>query len=731
MTNLGLTGFLAKTAIKYKFAVLFIWIVLFIGGGYFAAGINEYTENDQGFVTEPESEKALALYNKEFSSDSPVSLSENIIIKSLNNQTVNDAEFKSTVSNVTSEIRALESSVAFATNFYETNLPNLISKDQSITLIPVELKGTFENSALTAKPYVELIHELDSKHNNFDILTSGFASIDLNFVEVAEDDLASEIQVMPIALIVLLFVFGALVASVIPILLGLIAIVITIGLCALISRVYPLNIFVTNIVLTIGLAVGIDYALFIMDRFREERSKGLEKIDAITKAGSTSSRAVLFSGFTVVLSLLGMFLVPTDIFRSLGLGAIIVVVVSILSSLTLLPAILAILGDGINRLKVPFIQTHNKEESKFWSSIALNVMKYKIIGVIIPAVVLVLISSQYFNITIGASGVETLPEDNQARKAYEILEENFLSGGIATPIIVVAQSSSNEKADMLLGFERLNNEINASNAFGPILGFEASKSGLAYSLQVAPKGSATSGIATDSVDLLRNTLIPQSFGLNENKVLVGGQSAGYKDFYLLVDRFTPIVFIFVLSTSFLLLLVVFRSIFVPIKAVIMNMLGVGTAYGLMYLVFEKGYAINFFGFQQVESIEAWVPLFLFTIVFGLSMDYEVFLLSRIREHFDATGNNAESVAHGIKRTGRLITGAAGIMIVVFSGFAMGELTMFQQMGFGIGVAVLIDATIIRMVFVPASMALADKWNWYFPSWLNWIPDVRVEPPENI
>ena len=731
MKNLGFTGAIAKVSIKYKFAVLFIWIALFFAGGYFAAGINDHTENDQGFVTEPESEQALVLYNKEFSSSSPVSLSENIIIRSLDNKTINDIQFKNVVDDVTDHVRKLDESVAFTTNFYENSSPNLVSQDQMITLLPVDLKGTFENSALTARPYVELINELDAKYKNFDILTSGFASIDLNFVEVAEDDLASEIKVMPIALLVLLFVFGALIASVIPILLGLIAIVITIGICALISRVYPLNIFVTNIVLTIGLAVGIDYALFIMDRFREERSKGLEKIDAITKAGSTSSRAVLFSGFTVMLSLLGMFIVPTDIFRSLGLGAIIVVVISILSSLTLLPAILAILGDGINRLKVPFIQTNTKEESKFWSSIALNVMKFKIVGVVVPAIVLILISSQYFNITIGASGVETLPEDNRARKAYEILESTFLSGGIATPIIIVAEGSNDNQSDMLNGFEQLNSEINASNAFGPILGFETNKSGSAYALQVAPKSSATSGAATDSIDLLRNSLIPNAFGINENKVLVGGQSAGYKDFYLLVDQYTPIVFIFVLSTSFLLLLVVFRSIFVPIKAVIMNMLGVGTAYGLMYLVFEKGYAASFFGFQQVESIEAWVPLFLFTIVFGLSMDYEVFLLSRIREHFDSTGNNAEAVAHGIKRTGKLITGAAGIMIVVFSGFAMGELTMFQQMGFGIGIAVFIDATIIRMVFVPASMALADKWNWYFPSWLNWIPDVRVEPPENI
>ena len=728
--TLGLTGNLAKIAARYKFVVLFVWIVLFLVGGFFATSINEHTENDQGFVTEPESEKALSLYYREFSSGQDVTLSENIIIKSVNNQTIDDLEFQDIVNEVTNKVRGLNSSVAFATNYYETNIPTLVSSDQKITLIPVELKGTFENSGLTAKPYVELVDELDAEYKNFEILTSGFASIDLNFVEIAESDLASEIQVMPIALIVLLFVFGALVASVIPILLGLMSIVITIGACSLISRVYPLNIFVTNIVLTIGLAVGIDYALFIMDRFREERSKGVEKINAITKAGSTSSRAVLFSGFTVILSLLGMFIVPTDIFRSLGLGAIIVVIVSLLASLTLLPAILAILGDGINKLKIPFIRTASQEDSKFWSSIAFNVMKYKIIGVVLPTVVLVLFSMQYFNITIGASGVETLPEESRARKAYEILEGTFLSGGIATPIIIVGEGSSEDALDMLNGFNNLNNSIAASNAFGPILDFETSESGSAYALQVAPKNSATSGAATDSVDLLRNSLIPQSFGTLENKVLVGGQSAGYKDFYLLVDQYTPIVFIFVLTTSFLLLLVVFRSIFVPIKAVIMNMLGVGTAYGLMYLVFEKGYAASFFGFQQVESIEAWVPLFLFTIVFGLSMDYEVFLLSRIREHFDNNGDNAEAVAHGIRKTGRLITGAAAIMIVVFSGFAMGDLTMFQQMGFGTGVAVLIDATIIRMIFVPASMALADKWNWYFPSWLKWLPDVRVEPPEN-
>ena len=730
MHNLGFTGSLANFSIRHKFFVVLFWIALFFVGGFFASGIGEYTENDQGFVTEPESEQALSLYSKYFGQGESIALTESIIVSSTNNQTIHNESFKNLVLTITDEVRYLESSVKSVTNFYETNLRSLVSIDDKVTLIPVDLKGTYQTSSLTAKPFVELIDKLDEENKDFQILTSGFASINLNFEEVAEKDLTSEITVMPFALIVLLLVFGAFVASVIPMILGLIAIVVTIGICAIISRFYPLNIFVTNIVLTIGLAVGIDYALFIMDRFREERTKGFEKVDAILNASKTSSRAVLFSGFTVMVSLIGMFIVPTDIFRSLGLGSIIVVIMAIFTSLTLLPAILAILGDNINRLQIPLLSQKYKEESKFWSAIAVNVMKFKIIGITIPAIILVFLSVQYFNITIGASGVETLPEDNRARIAFELLDETFLSGGITTPILIVAENKNNEQEALLAGFLRLNEEIINSKAFGPILAYETTDSKDAFVLTVAPLGSATSGSATNSVKFLRDKLIPNSFNVNSSNILVGGQSAGYQDFYELVNKYTPIVFVFVLSTSFLILLVVFRSIFVPIKAVIMNMLGVGSAYGLMYLVFERGYGADFFGFQQVESIEAWVPLFLFTIVFGLSMDYEVFLLSRIRERFDATGDNQDAVAHGIKRTGKLITGAAAIMIVVFSGFAMGDLSAFQQMGFGTGIAVFIDATIIRMIFVPASMALADKWNWYFPSWLNWIPDVRVEPSEN-
>ncbi len=440
---------------------------------------------------------------------------------------------------------------------------------------------------------------------------------------------------------------------------------------------------------------------------------------------------MFFSGVTVVIALVGMLIVPTNIYASLGTGAILVVFASMAASLTLLPAILSLLGNSINWLRIPFLSKSagSQDLSKgggFWDMITKIVMRQPVLFLVITAGLLIAISSQLFDMETGFNGVETFPDHLQSKQAFEILESEF-AFGLITPTEIVVDGDLNSPL-VAVGIQKLVDALESDPSFigTPTV---TENEGKDLALISVPIADASSRDATLVVDKLRSDIIPTAFAGAPVEVLVTGATAFNMDFFKITDQYLPIVFVFVLAMSFVLLTVVFRSIVVATKAIIMNLLSVGAAYGLIVLVFQKGYGADFFGFTQTPIIDDWIPLFLFSVLFGLSMDYQVFLLSRIRERFDQTRDNTESVAYGLRSTGRLITGAALIMVAVFGGFAAGDLVALQQMGFGLGVAVLIDATIIRSILVPSVMKLLGNANWYMPSILNWLPDFRVEPPE--
>jgi len=351
------------------------------------------------------------------------------------------------------------------------------------------------------------------------------------------------------------------------------------------------------------------------------------------------------------------------------------------------------------------------------------VMARPVISLVLGAGLLLAASLSFLNIDTGFAGVSTLPEDTGSRRAFETLSSEF-SGGLNSPVEIVVDGDVNSP-EVQQGIEDIQASLASDELFGPsqVRPDESSDTVL---ISAPVNADPQSEVATSSIDRIRDDYVPQAFDGTNAEVLVGGDTAFNKDFFDLTATYTPIVFAFVLGLSFLLLMVVFRSIVVPLKAIVMNLLSVGAAYGLIVLVFQQGIGAGLFGFQQVEAIEAWLPLFLFSVLFGLSMDYHVFLLSRIREHFVATLDNTESVAYGLRTTGGLITGAAAIMVAVFAGFAAGELAMMQQMGFGLAVAVFIDATLVRSVLVPASMKLLGDRNWYLPRWLQWLPNISVE-----
>jgi RND superfamily putative drug exporter len=474
-----------------------------------------------------------------------------------------------------------------------------------------------------------------------------------------------------------------------------------------------------------GLALGIDYALFVVSRYREERTNGREQLDAIAAAGATASRAVLFSGMTFVLAMFGLVLVPNTIFRSLAAGAIAVGLVSVLAALTLLPAVLGLLGDRIDAGRIPVFgrgAARAGTESRFWGRVVRAVMRRPVVSLVLGAAFLVALALPALGLKTGSQGRSTLPDRFESKQGYALLTQEF--PGQTTDPVEIAITGGASPAAVRSGIRRLGAELARRPVFGaPTL--RTSRTGDVLRMTVPIGGDPVGERAIDAVRGLRDEAIPRAFAGAGADVLVTGDSAQELDYHDTVDAWLPRVFAFVLGLSFILLTIAFRSIVVPLKAIVLNLLSVGAAYGLLVLVFQDGIGNELLGLERAETVAAWVPLFLFAILFGLSMDYQVFLLSRVRERYQQTRDSDEAVAYGVASTARLITGAALIIIAVFWGFAMGDLIMFQQMGFGIAVALLLDATIVRAVLVPAAMKLLGDWNWYLPAWLSWLPDAQV------
>jgi RND superfamily putative drug exporter len=479
--------------------------------------------------------------------------------------------------------------------------------------------------------------------------------------------------------------------------------------------------------------MGIDYSLFVVSRYREERAAGRDKVDAIVRSGSTATRSVVFSALAVILALGGLFLVPSTLFQSMALGAIVAVFTALLAALTLLPALLGAMGDRVNALRVPFLHRTGAtgRSSGFWDRVSSGVMRRPVISLIVAGGMLLLMASLYFSIDLGSAGVETLPASMASRQGFEALQDGFPGASIQPVEVTIAGDPASPAVTQ--GIERLRATLAGDPAFVGPGTTRTSPDGRLTVLSLVVLGEPNGGAAQAAVRILRSEYLPAAFTstglIAGTDVLTTGQTSFVIDYLDTINRATGWVFLFILGLSFALLLVVFRSVVVPLKAILMNLLSVGAAYGLMVAVFQKGWGADLLGLQRVDFVEAWVPLFLFAVLFGTSMDYHVFLLSRIRERFDQTGDNRESVAFGLRRTGGIITGAALIMVAVFGGFAAGDLVMFQQLGFGLAVAVFLDATIVRCVLVPAAMRLLGNANWWFPRCLNWLPDLRVEAGE--
>jgi RND superfamily putative drug exporter len=723
------TQTLASASARHPWRTIGAWVAVSILAMVAVAfGLGNLT-TEGAPTNNPESERAIDARFRAFPPNPDEVVTDIVVVRS-ETYTVDDPQFEAFVGGLAA--RAESEGLSRARTYLDDPAGALVSRDRHATIVPVALFGDDEVASVVGA--VEAADEDEA----FAVSITGEQSLDYDFNALSQEDLEKgELQFgLPAALIILLLVFGAVVAGLVPLLMAIVSIVVALGLTALLAQSFEISIFVVNMLTGMGLALGIDYSLFIVSRFREERGRGHDEQGAIGAAGATASRAVLFSGTAFVVAMFGMLLVPNSIMRSLAAGAILVGIVSVVAALTLLPAVLGLLGDRIDSLRIPVVGRRSGDpanpEGRFWGAVVRRVLRRPGLSLGLSVALLVALALPVLGLKIGTSGVTTLPDRFVSKQGFVALERDF--PGTTTDPVDVVVSGGASSPDVSAAVERLRSTLAMDDRFerGEI---QRSTDGEVALLSFPVKGDPSGDDAVTAVRELRADIIPEIFAGTNAEVLVGGTSSEQIDYFDSVVDPTPVVLAFVLGLTFVLLTIVFRSIVIAGTAVALNLLSVGAAYGLLVLVFQHGVGADLLGFQQADTIEAWVPLFLFSVLFGLSMDYQVFLLSRIKERYEQTRDTTDAVSFGVSSTARIITGAALIIVAVFSGFARGDLIMFQQMGFGVAVALLIDATVIRSVLLPSAMKLLGETNWYLPRWLEWIPRLDAEgssaPPRSL
>jgi putative drug exporter of the RND superfamily len=715
---------LAEIATARPRRVLAVWAGLVLIGLALTASLLGgalTTESEQ--AGKPESKRAQELIDERLPGREAV---DEVVILRAERLQASDPAFRAELQRLVAELRAT-GGVQRTTSPLDDDGQGLVSRDGRATMVALVLRDDERDHI---DDVVAAVERADARPG-FTVDITGQFTVGRDFEQVAAEDLATgELKFgLPAAMLVLLLVFGTLVGAAIPLVMAVISIVVGLGLVAVIGQFFELDLFITNMLVAMGLALGIDYSLFIVSRLREERAHGRGHREAILNVASTATRAVVFSGCAFALALLGMFLVPDPVLRSLALGAIVVGVVSVVVALTFHPALLMVLGDRVDRLRVPWlgrrVAASAGSEGRFWGGTVRRVVRRPALSLGLAVGFLLLATAPLLGLKLGASGPASLPDDTTGKRGFVALERDFPGGAIA-PVEIVVDARGAGPLDTELS--RLQARLEADPSFAPRTGSLEGDGDLVVA-SVPLNAEPSSEEATRAIDRLRDRHVPAAFGERADRVLVGGGPAMARDYFTLIATWLPIVISFVLALSFVLLTLAFRSILIPLTAIAVNLLSVGAAYGLLVLVFQEGVGADLFGFGQVERIEAWVPVFLFSVLFGLSMDYQVFLLSRIRERYMGSRDTTDAVVFGVGSTARLITGAALIIIAVFAGFAAGSLVSFQQMGFGVAMALLIDATIVRSVVIPAAMTLLGRRNWELPPQLRWLPRMEIEDPQ--
>jgi len=733
------TARVAGWSARHRWPVFALWFVATIGlfaGSLAAGGTRAVEAVSNAERSKYEAGEAYVVYgdaNASVGQQAPASQQFLMLVSSAD-RTVDDPGFAADVKAITTRLGALQASVDGVTGPVIEQLVDpigvpasagLVSADRTTVRIVGRVMGDGAVLASRLDPLPALITEIKVVYPAYRIhvLNNTLANNEIShLINHGLDD--SLKLTIPLTFLILLVAFGAVVAAVIPLVLAITALLAAFGILGLYSQaIAAVSPYASQLVVLIGLAVAVDYSLFMLTRFRTERRHGRAKLEAVDVASNTAGRAVFFSGLAVMISIGGLFLLDDPLFRSMAVGTISVVLVAVVGSLTFLPATLAILGDGVNRLRIPVIGRDREEGSGIWATLVRAVMRQPILAAVVTSAVLIVVASPVLRLHMGQADFTSFPDSLDGVQAVNLLNDKWPSGSDLDLSIVVTRA---DEAPTKAAIEKMTTAVLAIPGLsGPPTTTISADGHVAFVSYIMAGGSNDIRNA-DIVRQVRSTVVPAAFaGLVGVRALVTGDAAYTLDVVDFYAHGMPLVMAFVLTLSFALLLVAFRSIVIPIKAILLNLLSTGAAFGLLVLVFQDGWLHEQLGFKP-GPIEGFIPVFVFTILFGLSMDYHVFILTRIKEARDHGLSSNAAVARGIAITSGTVTSAAAIMVVVFAVFVTLELTIIKQLGFGLAVAVFLDATIVRSVLLPATMRLLGEWNWWLPSWLGWLPHVTIE-----
>ena len=654
---------------------------------------------------------------------------ESVLVQSTE-LTAGSPQFQAVVDDVVETVGSLDE-VASAESPYGRGDTGLISADQASALVPLEFAGSPEDAKDKTDAVVSAVASVQATHPDFYVGSFG-ESTNKALNDSAMDDLKTAgMYSVPLTLCILLIAFGAVVAAGIPLLLGLSAVLGTLGLVSLVSHVVPMSNSTSALVLLIGLAVGVDYSMFYLKREREERAAGRSEGAALEAAAATSGHSVLVSGITVIVAMSGMLLTRDATFASFGIATMMVVAVAMLGSLTVLPAVLSKLGDRVDSGRVPFISRLRRRngEGRIWSVVLDRVLRRPAVSVVLAGGLLLALAAPAIQMTTVQPGIDTFPQ--HLLTTYNRLDAAFPGTEISADVVVKAADV--QSPEVQAEIQELTGAAVGTAVMDQPVDVSTNPEGTVAVVSIPVAGNGSNGPSNAALDALRDDIVPATVGsLDDAEVAVTGMTAQTRDFDSQMNTTAPLVFAFVLLLAFVLMLVTFRSLVIAGKAVLLNLLSVAAAYGVLVLVFQEGWGKALLGFDATSGIDPFLPILLFVILFGLSMDYHVFILSRVRESYDDGLPTQAAVEHGIKTTAGVVTSAAVVMVGVFSIFGVLQAMIFKQFGVGLAAAIMIDATLVRAVLLPASMSLLDRWNWYLPRWLEWLPRLEhghYEPVE--
>jgi uncharacterized membrane protein YdfJ with MMPL/SSD domain len=655
---------------------------------------------------------------------------EQVLVQGRGSLTSKDPAFAAAVSDVAGRLGATRYVTDVESPLSAGN-EGQISKDGRSAVVTFKIPGDHDAVMDRVETSIATVAAAQRAHPDLRVEQFGDASAAKALTQSSGDDFQrAEFLSIPITMLILVLAFGALVAAGLPLLLAITAVMGTIGLLGPVSQLLALSDAISSVVLLVGLAVGVDYCMFYLRREMEERDAGRAPAAALNAAAATSGRAVLISGVTVMVAMGGMFLAGNAVFESFAVGTILVVAVAIMGSLTVLPAMLSWLGEKgwTEKGRVPYVaklRHRTKGESRVWGAIIDRVLKRPALSVALSAGLMVALAIPALGMHTVNPGFDSLSRSLPIMQTYDRLQAAFPGG--PQPAVVAIEADDVTAPAVRSAIAALRGKAATTRGLGQPITVMSNPDDTLALVDVPLAGNGTDGDSEAALARLRDDVIPATIGrVPGTHANVTGMTAGSKDFNDTMKSHLPLVFGFVLGLTFLLLLVTFRSLVIPIKAIVLNLLSVGASYGILKLVFQDGHGESLLGFHSIGGITSWLPLFLFVILFGLSMDYHVFILSRIREAVSGGMSTDEAVAHGIKQTAGVVTSAAIVMVAVFSIFATLSSLEFKQMGVGLAVAILIDATIVRAVLLPATMTLLGDWNWYLPSRLHWLPALRPE-----